>query len=141
MLLALLAACGADSVPPLSYDRCNAGEACGLGTTCLAVPVATGAPSAMLCTRACVLDDDCPGLHARCVQALGAAASDARCLRACATNDECRVGTRCVSVTTSSGTAPACVPDTGDRTCTDDGACAPLAQRCVARDGGVSICQ
>ncbi len=128
-------------MPPLSYDRCNAGEACGLGTSCLSVSFTTATGSAMLCSRACTRDEECPGLYARCVQPLGSGSDAARCLRGCAGDDECRVGTRCVSVATASGVTPACVPDTGLRRCADDGACAPFAQRCVRGDAGVSVCQ
>lgn len=137
--LALSLGCGGESVVHLSYDRCTPGDACGLGTRCLAAPLSVAQPAPALCTLACAVDGDCPGHRARCVAGVearpeGASVPVTRCLRGCSDDDDCRSGTRCrhrVNPADPGDRVGLCVPEDGPRPCTTDADCAPFAGRCI----------
>lgn len=139
----LLAACADPAVPPLSYARCAAAGACGIGTRCEAVSLTTTGDTASLCTAGCVRDEECPGWSARCVPASDADGGAARCFHGCDATDDCRAGTVCLPLSRTAddggaGSVGVCVPDFGPRPCARDSDCAPFAMRCLGEDGGVS---
>jgi hypothetical protein len=117
LMLLLPAACSDQYEPPLSYGRCFANEVCGLATRCEQLTASnTGAP-ALLCTQACAVDRDCPGISVVCARGV-AVASDAgvaeaglsgRCLRACSVDVDCRPGTVCRALTPDAGADRVCV--------------------------------
>lgn len=138
---ALCLGCADDAAPRLSYDRCAAGDVCGLGTQCLSVALSTTGAAATLCSLRCQADLDCPGWSARCVsEASTDGDARGRCLRRCEVATDCRTGTRCASLMTPGGVSSVCVPDLGDRPCASAGDCAPFAMRCAAADGGAPRC-
>ncbi len=138
LVLAVVFGCEGETTPHLSYDRCQPGDLCGLGTTCLTAPWSVVVPAATVCTAPCAVDRDCPGLTARCTLGTtplpdGGTAPVSRCLRHCLDDDDCRPGTRCriLSPVSSEGEPQRlCVPDNGPRACTTDDDCAPFVGRC-----------
>ncbi|MBL8601475.1 MAG: hypothetical protein JNK72_06080 [Myxococcales bacterium] len=126
----LLLGCGDETGSPKSYDRCNPGDLCGLGTACLRAPFTAGPRPLTLCTYSCQSDTDCPGFSARCVLGDDGSGPVTRCVRSCDDDDDCRAGTRCRRVSTAQGVASYCVPEEGDRACTQTADCAPFLASC-----------
>lgn len=143
--LVLLAACDDPAVTPLSYARCGAEGACGIGTRCEPVSLSTTGAAATLCTAPCVSDLECPGVFARCVPASDGQRAAPRCFQGCESTADCRAGTVCRPLRRSvigdaavadGGAVGVCAPDFGPRGCTRDEDCAPFDLRCAVEDGG-----
>lgn len=137
LIFALASAC-ADSTPEaqLSYERCNPGDGCGIGTACIETRLTTSGARAWQCTTTCTNDTPCPGATSRCIATSSAPGAVAQCARTCTSDTDCRTATRCRAVNTLSGTRSVCVPDTGPRPCTADGDCVPFRALCDRADGG-----
>lgn len=140
----LTLACTEDAAPPLSYARCAAEGACGIGTSCQPVSLTTTGAAASLCTAPCVRDEECPGWSARCVPASDGQRVAPRCFHGCELDGDCRAGTVCLPFARDAGAAGdvpgavgVCVPDFGPRPCVRDDDCAPFALRCLVEDAGV----
>lgn len=137
--LAVGVACSADpdAVHP-SYDRCAAGDTCGLGTSCEPAALqTTDAGVARFCTHGCAVDGDCPGFAARCV--VTGDGGVGQCFRECARDLDCRAGSTCHGWRLAGVRTGLCVPHTGVRRCNAAGECAPYDDVCDGSDAGASF--
>ena len=108
--LTLICACGTDAPP---YASCGEGGDCGDGSDgCYSVMVErsdgteeTGA----LCTRACEVDDDCPG-EGVCLALAGDPAATQVCWATCDVSLDCYAGFRCTGIDGAPGVASICLP-------------------------------
>ncbi len=95
-----------------AYEPCTSpGSVCADGTTCQpALAPSSGGTPGDVCTQACRAASDCPGFTPDLVACLPGA-SGSVCTRTCQGDIDCSAyGTRCATVTTSTGTVQVCAP-------------------------------
>jgi len=107
-----------------TYDSCSTSDSCGGTSSCAPVTFNASTTQGSLCTFTCSALSPCPS-GGLCVVATG---GRGQCYRPCTSDLACGYATVCRSVTTSTGAAQICVPNTVGGA----PACGALGQTCCA---------